>query len=110
MRMQRAQYGHFEVSWSKIIPPLRNTMRFVYRKKADIHIADSLAHEIAVQSFWRKVQELHGTIHAIIQRDIYFTLCHSRKNRYSLYAPGLELFHLIPHQRYERRNNDANSL
>ena len=49
LRMYLPQRPNVKVRWPEIVPPLGNAVGFIYRKKIDLHVPDTLLNQLAAE-------------------------------------------------------------
>ena len=106
LRKLLAKHFQLRIFRTEIMPPLRNAVRLVNCKKRNVYIFQQVT-GFSQQAFGRNIKQLHPPLPALetnigIGRFIIIAIQRTGND-----SVVLQSFHLVFHQRNERRNHDS---
>ena len=85
-------------------------MGLVDGDEAHLHALHFVLENLRAEAFWRHVEQFVGAEDAVVEVFQNFVARLSRIDGRRLYAPFLQIGHLVFHQGDERRNHDGHPL
>ena len=110
LREEFADTSYLQVGGTEIVAPLTDAVRLIHRDEAHLHALQLIQEQLAGKTFRRNVEEFVGSEDAVLQNGQNLVVRHAAINVGSLDVAPFESLDLIPHERYERRENDADAL
>src|SRR5690606_2217579 len=72
-----SQICQLQIRRTKIVTPLRDTVRLINSKQIDFHVLYTLTYYIRIKALWSNVEEFYLSKYAIVQSNIHFTVIHT---------------------------------
>ena len=85
-------------------------MRLVNDYETEFHDRDVGLEESRANAFWGYVQKAYLTVCCVVKGEVHVPAGHSGIDGYGLYASGVQVLHLVFHQRDKGCNDQRNAV